>query len=177
MYAMFETLTAHISSLALLLALLVLTAGCELAPLEEPLPSFEELIAEFNVQPAGQGVLRDGNRPAVRTDAVHFMTGSDFSTIWIRLRSLEGEVESVALSLSIVRGRSSDLVDGYESSVGVHYGGFGCTGTGSGKLKVVSAQDGLVDLVFVGDVSSRTLVPCFRRVRGRASAVLVDPPL
>ena len=105
-----------------LAALAALAAGCGSAgPSDEPLPTVVELRAEFDRQPAGRGLVREGARgDRYGTSAVHLTRGEGAPA---RFRvNLVSENPAVAITLFVDGEQARDLRAGEELNARFLYG-------------------------------------------------------
>lgn len=142
------------------------------SPSDEPLPTFAQLRDEFDVQPAGRGVLREGS--GTRGDRYDLSarylvdrTGG-ISQLFIYLQN------DTSVSLTINR-----ELDGPDPRLGQFGNAFfsyfndgGDGARGSGRLEITSVEDGRLEGVFAADLTPGGLYPDFRRIRGAFNAVL-----
>jgi hypothetical protein len=157
----------------------VASPGCDVGPSDEPLPTVEELRAEFGRQPEGQGVLIEGggNGDRYETGAVHLtnvLTGSGgtVSTFFLSLRSADPAVRPpVAVTVILYDTNGTDLRAGDEFTASFSYSGLGDGSSGGGTLGITAAAGDRIEGVFAADLSPKGLYPEFRRVRGAFHAV------
>ena len=156
------------------LAALAAGPGCgSVGPSDEPLPTVAELRAEFDRQPEGRGLVRDGGQ-RYETSAAHHTsveTGPAGSISTFRA-NLVSEDPAAAITVLLHETDGADLRAGDELNARFIYGSTSGDGSrGGGVLGITAVEGGRIEGVFAADLAPGGLVPDFRRIRGAFHAV------
>ena len=163
-------------SISLLLIVLIL-AGCDFGPSDDPLPTRDELAASFGPQEPGTATVREtGDRDGRYSMAASYytsvVTGSEatIERFWLEF---DGEQPPLDISTSLEGVPASDLAPGDEFEALFVYGPQrGDGGSGQGRLYITAVGEGQVEGVFAADITPGGLVPVYSRVTGAFNATL-----
>ena len=157
------------------LFIVLMLAGCDSGPSDDPLPTRDELVATFGPQePGTASVLETGDRSGRYSMAAGYRVdvfGNSTSGLVVFRLVLDGMGLDVFADLEGVR--ASDLAPGDEFETLFQYNPQrGDGGSGLGQLYITAAGEGRVEGVFAADITPGGLVPVYSRVTGAFNATL-----